>query len=84
MAAAISGCDSVSLTQVKPAVRCAKRPAPASVVGGQLQCSRREREVEEEAASMSVRASPPSESRGDDGDRDAKTFPRVHICASKG
>ena len=28
---------------------------------------------------MSIRAPPPSESRGDDGDRDAKTFPRAHI-----
>ena len=36
----MADCDSVSLTRVKPAVRCAKRPAPASVVGDQLQQER--------------------------------------------
>ena len=67
----MADCDSVSLTRVKPA-------------SSATNYSRREREVEEEAAAMSVRAPPPSESRGDDGDRDAKAFPRAHICASKG
>ena len=70
-AAAIADCDSVSLTRVKPASTATNY-------------SRREREVEEEAAVMSVRAPPPPESRGDDGDRDAKAFPHAHICASKG
>ena len=36
----MADCDSVSLTRVKPAVRCAARPAPASVVGDQLQQER--------------------------------------------
>jgi hypothetical protein len=67
-----TNCDSVSLTRVKPAVRCAERPAPASIVGDALvtatttNSNRREHEVE------------------DDGDRDANAFPRTHICALKG
>ena len=39
-AAAMADCDSVSLTRVKPVVRCAERPAPASVVDDQLQQER--------------------------------------------
>ena len=62
----MADCDSDSLTRVKPA-------------SSATNYSRREREVEEKAAAMSVRASPPSESRGDDGDRDAKAFPHAHI-----
>ena len=55
----MADCDSVSLTRVKPAVRCAERAAPASVVGDALTATttsrrRREREVEDEAAAMFV------------------------------
>ena len=57
----MADCDSDSLTRVKPA-------------SSATNYSRREREVEEKAAAMSVRAPPPSESHVDDGDRDAKTF----------
>ena len=63
----MADCDSDSLTRVK-------------LASSATNYSKREREVEEKAAAMSVRAPPPSESRGDDGDRDAKMFPRAHIC----